>query len=126
MFRAGVEISAPNFFFFFFFCKNAPSFYKKAPPQSYIAPFLLLFPGGGGANEVFLVQLAPLSTLHYGPRPRWPPPCYGPVCFEIFKLFYVNLFTYQTSFSSQIDHRVVCVSIFYVYRLPIKHLFIVG
>jgi len=37
------------------------------PPFS---PFL----GGGGANGVILVKLAPLLLHHYGPRPRWPPP----------------------------------------------------
>ncbi len=42
-----------------------------------LRPLFALFQGGG-ANGGILVKFAPLLLRHYGPRPRWPPPCYGP------------------------------------------------
>ncbi len=69
-----LKLAPPNFFFFFFFCKNAPSFYKKAPPQSYIAPFLLLFPGGGGCKRGLFGPIgAPFHTTLRAAAPVAPP-----------------------------------------------------
>jgi hypothetical protein len=70
-----LKLAPPNFFFFFFFCKNAPSFYKKVPPQSYIVPFLLLFPEGGGCKRGLFGQIgAPFHTALRAAAPVAPPP----------------------------------------------------
>ncbi len=67
-----LKLAPQIFFFFFFFAKMRPHFIKRRPHRAILRPSYSSFQGGG-ANEVFLVQLAPLSILHYGPRPRWPP-----------------------------------------------------
>jgi hypothetical protein len=71
-FRTLKKIFGPSKFFFSdFWAEIAPSSVKMAPPFS---PFFR----GGGANGGILLRFAPLLLHHYGPRPRWPPPCYGP------------------------------------------------
>jgi hypothetical protein len=57
--------------FFYFWLQIAPSSLKMAPPFA-------IFQGGGVQTVVILVKFAPLLLRLYGPRPRWPPPCYGP------------------------------------------------
>ncbi len=84
MVRAKVKIGAPQkkildqkFFF--------QTLGQKLRPRSFKwRPLFALFQGGGGANGGILVKFAPLLLRHYGPRPRWPPPCYGPAYFTYF------------------------------------------